>query len=157
MIISDLTPMWAARQWTKDQAESGGGECPCCGQRSQVYKRSINSGMARSLVIMYGKAGKNWINVPSAVGGKSREEGKLRYWGLVTESNNHRADGGHAGWWRVTDKGENFILDGLNVPKYALIYDGTLVRLDGDPVDIKYCIRNRFDLSQLLADSKDAR
>lgn len=140
-----------ARTWLQEEAANGGAACPCCGQRAQQYRRSLNSGMARSLVVMYVRAGGQWINVPTEVGARSREEGKLRYWGLVTEHNAPREDGGHAGWWRVTERGAAFVRKELLVPKYAVVYDGTLIRLEGEKVDIEQCLRNRFNLAELLA------
>jgi len=147
--MNELTPLREAREWVRDGARSGGVLCPCCGQRAQEYRRPLNASMTRSLVLMYAKAGTEWINVPADVGARSREEGKLRYWGLITEDG---AAGAHTGWWRVTERGAAFVRKELLVLKFAVIYDQTLLRLEGPYVGVRECLNTKFNLEQLLAD-----
>lgn len=153
--LSDDTPLGEARRRLQDGALGGGTRCPCCGQRAQVYRRSINSSMAKSLIKMWmvQRDGADWIHVPTEIGARSREEGKLRYWGLVTERPVSREDGGHAGYWRVTTKGSDFVAGGLELPRYALVYDGNLLELTGPLVDIETCLGEPFDLTRLLGES----
>lgn len=141
-----------AKAWLRTQVFNGGARCPCCSMFAKVYKRQINSGMAQSLIRMYRKFGLQFGYIPE-LPAKSREEGKLVYWGLVEEANAVRPDGGRAGWWRVTDKGEAFICHGLMVPKYALIYDGRFLRYDNSQelVSIKDCLGEKFNLDDLMA------
>jgi len=139
-----------AKQWLKARLEKGA-HCPCCAQFAKVYRRRINSGMARSLIMMYLRGKREWIYIPTAISAKSREEGKLVYWGLIEESSQLREDGGRAGWWRVTEKGETFIHRRIKVPKYAFVYDAKLLHLDdGEMVDIEDCLGVYFDLSELM-------
>jgi hypothetical protein len=139
-----------AKQWLRERVEEGA-HCPCCGQFAKVYRRRLNSGMARSLITMYRRGGHDWMHIPTTIPAKSREEGKLAYWQLVEESDEPRDDGGRAGWWRVTDKGTAFIYRHIRVPKYALVYDATLLGLDGsETVNIQDCLGDRFDLSELM-------
>lgn len=101
---------------------------------------------------MYRKFGLQFGYIPE-LPARSREEGKLVCWSLIEEANALRPDGGRAGWWRVTDKGEAFIWRGLMVPKYALIYDGRFLRYDNpkDLVSIKDCLGKKFDLDDLMS------
>jgi hypothetical protein len=41
-----------AQKWLAERVK-GGARCPCCNQFTKVYRRQINSGMARSLIAMY--------------------------------------------------------------------------------------------------------
>ena len=148
--LPNTASLGEAREYVQALAMGKGGRCPCCGQRAQVYRRSINSGMAHSLVTMYAKAKLDWINVPLDVGARSREEGKLRYWGLVAEDTDKRLDGGHSGWWRVTELGGRFVREQATVPKYALVYDGVPLGLTGPEVGITDCLGEKFDLRELL-------
>lgn len=127
-----------------------GVRCPCCGQMAKVYRRSINSGMARSLIAMYRAGGKEFIHVPTVLDARSREEGKLRYWNLVEEQLAARPDGGRAGYWRVTDLGERFVLNRTYVQKYALVYDGTCFGVTGSPVNIREALGNKFNYRELM-------
>jgi hypothetical protein len=107
--------------------------------------------MARSLITIYRTFGLDFGYIPN-LPAKSREEGKLVHWGLVVETQEPRPDGGRAGWWRVTEKGEAFIRHGLKVPKYALIYDGRFLGYD-DPnelIDIKDALTKKFNLEELM-------
>ena len=77
---------------------------------------------------------------------------KLR-WGLVEESSEVRADGGRAGWWRITADGRRWLLGQSRVPRHAQVYDGRLLRLerDGESVSVRDALGDRFDLDVLLA------
>lgn len=56
-----------AQQWLAERI-TGGARCPCCNQYSKVYRRQINSGMARSLIAMYRAGGLDWVHVPTQIG-----------------------------------------------------------------------------------------
>lgn len=145
------TPLSEARTWIEANAADGGAKCPCCDQFAKVYRRPLNSGMVRSLITMWLAAGRDWQHVPTTVGGRSREEGKLRYWGLVQESAGVRGDGGRAGWWRLTEAGEMFVRRAAQVPRYALIYDGQALKLEGRLVSIDDCLGTKFNYAELMA------
>jgi hypothetical protein len=139
------------RTWLRSKVDEGV-ECPACRQHVKVYRRKINSGMARSLMLMYRVGGRDWVHVPSQVGARSREEGKLAYWGLVEEEKALRPDGGRTGYWRVTRIGELFVLNKCTVPKYARIYNGELVNLDpNEQVSIVDALGTKFDYAEMMA------
>jgi len=135
--------------WVEGHRDEGI-HCPGCGQLAKVYHRRINSGMARSLIAMYRKAGTDFLHLPTAISARSREEGRLRWWGLVEEATEPRPDGGRAGWWRVTDKGASFIKGHVAVRERALIYDNTLLGLEGPWVTIHDALGNKFNLNDLM-------
>lgn len=148
--MSELT-LDGARDWLRNQVDDGA-HCPCCGQYAKVYRRKINAGMAWSLATMYRKAGRDWIHLPTQIGARSREEGKLAYWNLVEQHPSPRNDGGKAGWWRVTRRGELFVLDQIRLPKYARVYNGRCLSLDGtETVGIRDCLGTRFHYDDLMA------
>lgn len=150
MTLPDDVPLGEAKQWLRDRVDDGA-PCPCCGQLAKVYRRRVNSGMARSLITMWRKAGLEWVHLPTEIGARSREEGKLAYWGLAEEATEKREDGGRAGWWRVTERGRQFVLGLTTIPRYALIYDGRRLRFDGEPVTIRDALGAKFDYDQLMA------
>lgn len=127
-----------------------GVSCPACRQLAKVYKRKLNSGMARSLIAMYVAGGTGFVHLPTAIGARHREEGKLRYWGLVEEEHLARPDGGRAGYWRVTAPGEAFVLCQALVHRYARVYDGQCLGLGGDLIDIREALGDRFDYAELM-------
>lgn len=135
------------------QLVDGGHECPLCTQLAKVYRRKVNAGMARSLIEMYRVGGleREWVHVPTQIGARSREEGKLAYWGLVEEETAKREDGGRAGYWRVTEKGVQFVRARIKVPKYARVYDGRCLSLTGDEVTIREALGSKFNYDELMA------
>src|SRR4051812_42949405 len=113
-LVNELPPKLTAtiqigRDWLRSQLEKGA-SCPLCGQHAKLYRRKVNAGMAASLVKMYRINKTDWVHVPTSIGAKSREEGKLRYWNLVEEQSGKGLHGGRAGYWRVTEFGEQFLL-----------------------------------------------
>ncbi len=150
MPFSDTTPLGVVRTWLH-KARDTGARCPACDQIAKVYRRRLNAGMAASLIAMYQAGGTDFVHIPTAVGSRSREEGKLRYWRLVEEQLTVRPDGGRAGYWRVTRLGKLFVLGRVSVPEYALVYDSKCLGLEGRQVRIQDCLGNRFDYRELMS------
>jgi hypothetical protein len=142
-------PLAQVRTWIALNRNEGV-RCPACSQFAKVYRRKINSGMARSLIAMYRAGGTNFIHLATSIGSRSREEGKLRYWGLVEEQTDARPDGGRAGFWRITHTGELFVLGKLLMPQYAEVYNGECLGLGGDLVGIRQALGDGFDYSELM-------
>lgn len=149
MPLPDATRLDVARDWTRKHAEEGV-ECPLCTQHVKVYKRTLNSGMARSLIQIFRVAGAGWCHVPTQIGARSREEGKLVYWGLLEESPVPRDDGGRAGWWRLTAKGEAFVRQQITVPSHARVYNGKCLSLIGNPITIQDALGKKFNYNDLM-------
>lgn len=149
-VIPGTVSLNAANAWLAARVADGV-HCPCCGQYAKVYKRQINASMARSLITMWRAAGLDWAHLPTVVGSRSREEGKLAYWGLIEESLGKRADGGRAGYWRVTPAGEDYVRGGLALPKYALVYDGKVIEWDGPQLTVRDALGHQFDYEELMS------
>lgn len=125
--------------------------CPGCGQLAKIYRRKVNSGMARSLIAMYRAGGTTWVDVTEVTDRRSREEGKLAYWGLVEEFPEGREDGGRAGMWRVTNLGRSFVLGHTTVPQTAEVYNGMCLRTYGPDTSIVTALGTKFNYSELMA------
>lgn len=138
-------------QVTLRQVLDVGHKCPVCTQLAKVYKRKLNSGMARSLIAMYQAARLDWQHIPTTIGALSREEGKLRYWGLIEEETERRPDGGRSGYWRVTELGEQFVLGKITLPSHARIYDGRLLGLTGRNQSIRVALGAKFSYEELMS------
>lgn len=148
---NEVMTLSAAQQWLLSRVKSGA-RCPCCNQYTKVYRRQINSGMARSLIAIYlhGPQGQ-WVHLPTQVGARSREEGKLRYWGLVEEQVEvQRDDGGRAGYWRITDAGRAWVTGQSTVAKYAAVYNNMVLQRYGDQVTISEALGSRFNYTELM-------
>ncbi len=142
-----------ARTWLRTRRDEGA-KCPCCKQLTRVYRRRLNSGMARALILLYRAGGTDWVHKPtilSGVGAAARDESLLRYWGLMVEARQaERPDGGRAGWWRVTAPGAEFVRGELQVPEYVVVYDSRGLRTEGRMIGIQDALGKRFNLNELL-------
>lgn len=140
-----------AKAWLRERVDEGE-RCPCCTQMAKVYRRTIHSTMARTLVVAHHQHGLDWFHLATltATTGRGGEEGKLRYWGLIEEETGRRPDGGRSGWWRITPLGADFVLGRAKVQKYARIYDGRCLGLDGEEISIRDALGKKFNYDELM-------
>lgn len=158
MRVAPTVPHGAVRQalWNRIRHKPGTTEdCPTCGQTVCVRRRPLNAGQARSMIKLYrldpDGTGK-FFHLPTHVGSKDREEGKLTAWGLIEEEGIARADGGRAGYWRLTTKGRRFVRGEIRLPRHALFYNRKCLGLDNaETVDIHDVLGYPFDLRDLKA------
>lgn len=151
MEFTPETTLIEAANWLFEQLKKDGAICPCCTQLAKVYKRKINSNMARTLILGYQAAGLEWFHAPTVVADRG-ELAKLRFWGLVEEEKALRPDGGRAGWWHITPKGRDFILGHKELPAHVLIYDGRAIRLDESSgrIGIRQALGDKFSYRELM-------
>jgi hypothetical protein len=151
-MFADSALLGEAREWLRGAAQSGGAACPCCTQLTKVYRRPLNAAMAYGLIRAYRQVNRELFHMPTVLNHIAGDHAKLRYWGLIEEEPVRRDDGGRAGWWQITDRGEQFVRGTLKVPKYALIFDGRLLRLDetGGYVTITDALGKKFDWTELM-------
>lgn len=152
---SDTSTLKEARDWLRERLDDGE-ECPCCTQRAQTYKRKLNVTMIKALAKL-ARAQKNlhddvYLHAPTVLdkdADLAREVGKLAYWDLLIEGTGKRGDGGHAGMWRVSLLGLEFLRGEKKVFKYARVFNGRRLGYDGDRIDINE-VAGEFDLRELL-------
>jgi len=130
-----------------------GARCPCCQQYAKVYRRSLNSGMAASLIwlcreFMFGQvqvAGA-YVDIGKAPAYvlRSREWGKLAHWKLAETKPNT------SGMWRPTKEGGMFVRGTLEVPKHVYLYDNKVLGFSQDRIGIVDALRNKFDYRELM-------
>lgn len=150
MSLTSSSTLQAAQDWLFNRLEEGE-RCPCCDQFAKIYTRKLNSGMGRSLIAMYQvDRDQGWIHLPTRIPLRSREEGKLRFWGLVEESTEPRDDGGRAGWWRMTDAGVAFVLCRTRIHSHVRIYNNEPLGTVGDLVSIRDVLGRRFHYDELM-------
>jgi hypothetical protein len=90
------------------------------------------------------------VHVPSIDPARGGDVAKLEFWGLIEEERVKREDGGRAGFWRVTERGEGFLKRRVMVQKYARIYDGRLLNLTGVMVTADDALGETFKLDDLM-------
>jgi len=131
-------------------------KCPHCGQTVKVYRRRIYAAMVKALASLYravdGKPDK-YVHV-SKIYDKTTcgDFAKLKYWGLIDELD--KVDGATrtSGFWRITERGIDFLQGKIRVAKYAFIYNQDLLALDDkETVSVIECVAKHFNYAELMA------
>jgi hypothetical protein len=130
-----------------------GVECPCCGQFCKLYKRALNSSMARFLIWIVRTVDTetwvDWRDAPASVvhGG---DYGKLKHWDLIENMVNHNPTQRTSGMWKPTPKGVSFVQRRIRIPKQVFIYDNTVIGFSKENVDIVSALGKKFNYQELM-------
>lgn len=107
-----------------------GVHCECCGRPASLFKRALNKDMARFLCLLAVRtraAGKFvWIDVQK-IDVRGGDYAKLRYWGLIEQKPNEDSAKRTSGFWRLTQKGLDFVDLKIGVPSHALVVSGGML------------------------------
>jgi len=150
-----------AREWLWERWEAGV-KCPCCNRWAKVYRRALPAACARVMIALFqykGWEGREYVHLPTelldhmtgtAAHGGSGTEG--RHWGLMEQAPGLRPDGSNRmGYWRLTALGRDFVNGNACVPKYAVIYGGECLRLEGREWWIFDALGRHFNYQDLMA------
>lgn len=151
----------ASKLWTLKQARDyvsensrEGVKCPCCGQFAKVYRRRIYDTMARNLLRLYkhvqGRVHRE-AHVRDFIPGHPGDFAKLAHWGLICQSPVFDGDKKRSGFWSLTNRGQAFAERQAVINKYALIYNGERLKLEGTYVDIVDCLGKKFSYEEVMA------
>jgi hypothetical protein len=137
-----------------------GTTCLCCGQHAQIYQRTLTSSMCKALIIWYQTTdvdADGWFHgekvlKASPAGAEVRGDApKLRFWDLVEAKADSKQDGNPcSGFYRVTEKGEQFIQSLISIPATASIYNNACIGFSEKHVNIKEALKNKFNYDKLL-------
>jgi hypothetical protein len=147
--------------------------CPCCDRWGKGYKRKLNAGMARALIVFYRITVQltpedGWINVTvHDLPGLPRlsdalrlnlqhwEYTKLSFWGLIearpNQDPNRDRDG--SGIWRLTSLGVDFVRSRVSVPRHVFVLDNTARGFSDERIEIGAAWGDGFNFDELMADS----
>jgi hypothetical protein len=130
--------------------------CDCCGRLVKVYPRSLNSGMARFLLLLV-MAYKKYPRFYSTRDlmprdNKACSDGTyLVHWGLIEKSDGTNSAMAPAGSYRPTEKGLRFAHGLERVPSHAHVRPpNTLVGWSDKTTDIKKALGKKFNYDELM-------
>lgn len=148
-----LPTITAARQEVMSHLDEGI-TCPCCDQFCKLYKRKLNSGMARILIwLVKVYDGKNWVNVPEQAPvfvRRSNEVSRLCLWGLARERPSEDPDQRNSGFYKPTRKGYQFVHRQISVPSHVHVYNNTIMGWSDKQIDIVACLGQKFSYRELM-------
>jgi hypothetical protein len=150
-MMDDAATLGEAREWLRARVKEGE-RCPCCTQFAKIYRRNINSGMARALITQWRYARYDYAHT-AGLARWTHEAAQLVWWGLLESEGIKREDGGRTAWHRITPQGGLFVTNDIRVPKYAVVYDGRLMRLEGKNIGIMDALGKRFNYRELMDDA----
>lgn len=144
----------AKEQFNQEVKSKHGTTCPCCERFAKVYKRKLNSTMVRCLIKL-SKLKEGYHHVSKIVEGISNtgtnDFSKLKYWGFIEDMVNLDQSKKTSGFWKITDEGKFFV----NSPevavayKYALVYNGECLKLEGSTTIIE-ALGDNFNYKELM-------
>lgn len=145
------------KQYLRDNWKEGV-VCPCCSQFVKLYKRKLNSNMAIVLYRIF-REGEIWIKVEDFLRVNKIHTGHdwalLRNWGLLEEKpkeDTDYKDSKVSGYWRITDKGMDFVFNAIRVPKHITMFNNKFYGYAdaAETVCFKDCIGNNFNYNELM-------
>jgi hypothetical protein len=148
--------------WVRNLPKTGD-ICPCCGRFGRIYRRALNAGECIFLLKFARKTKQlnppnGWIKILDHMPGEtlfdsnlSHEYSQLAWWQLIEELPSDKINGNPPGLWRITKLGTEFCELRAMVLSHAIVFDGKLIRLDGNPITFKDALRKKFDYEELMA------
>lgn len=147
------------KQYLKDNWEKGV-DCPCCKRLVKLYKYKLNSGSARSLIIMYQleQEHDDWVHVQQEFAKRGLNANSMNYillhwWGLIVfKPGNDDPSKRASGYWRITRKGIDFVLGLIQVPSHVFIYNNKKWGVSEEYVTIHDALGKKFDFRELMGE-----
>ena len=154
--MEDYEVLQALRNEWRLKIEGDGGHCPCCDRWGKIYRRGLNSAMARALIwlVKQPDRGDGWVHVPDNAPPwllRSNQLCTLHLWGLITSFSAADTKLASSGLWQATAKGLAFAQNTHRVPKYAYVYNNTVFDFDGEDVSIIDCLGDKYNYHSLMA------
>lgn len=140
-----------AKDYLNENYEKGV-KCPCCKQTVKLYKRKLNSGMARTLIAMFnGPEGyihvKNYLRENNLR--NTHDFTLLKFWKLISPPLEN-SSGQEVGLWKITDKGKQFCRGEIKVQKHVLILTNNHIGFSNEETSIKESLGDAFDYNELM-------
>ena len=158
-----------AKKWLRVRFGKGA-TCPCCAQYVKLYKRSFNKSSAYVLLLIAcyfrGDPVEEWLHVPSYIAEMAADNprraaavrgdwAKLKFWGLIEEKPDTRADGSpRVGYWKLTQLGRQFVNREVKVPSHIFIYNGeALDRTVDEQITIDDALGTDFSYNEIMGEA----
>ena len=129
-----------------------GTQCPCCNQLVKLYKRKLNSGMARTLIELY-KCGDRFVHVKNHLRkqqlNNTHDFTLLRHWGLIIAPD-EESTGQASGLWKITERGKKFCKGEMVVNRHVLIVVNRHLGFSDEKTTIQDSLGSRFKYNELM-------
>ena len=143
-----LKTLAEAKQYLRNHFKAGA-SCPCCGKYVKAYKRKLNAGMARALIIIY-KLTKNGNSIhvqdrftKLGLRATTMDYAYLEKWNLIQSH-------GTNGYWSVTQRGKEFVEDDIDLPDHCLVYNTKVYHWSDKLINIDIALTSEFDIDEIM-------
>jgi hypothetical protein len=136
-----------------------GAYCPCCKQAVKLYKRKLNKAMAICLFELFKRNTDEYLHIQDLQNNKrfrlhmnGGNFATMKYWGVIEQIEKDEDDTTRrtSGCWRITQKGRNFILSRITIPKYIFTYNMSLHSVSEEQTNIAESLTERFNYQELM-------
>ena len=135
-----------------------GTDCPCCGQFVKLYKRKLNSGMSLFLIGLYKLSKNNGVRCfknqiimrKMNLNTSSLDYSIIKHFDLIEEEIDHETEKKNSGYWKITQKGIEFIEQKIEVPSHVHIYNGKVLGFADTTTNIITSLGNKFSYNELM-------
>ena len=165
-VAAKTTTLEDAKKWLRARFGKGA-SCPCCNQFVKLYPRKLTKSMAYVLLLMEcyfrGDPVEEWLHVPSYIAEMVSDHprraaavrgdwAKMKYWGLIEEKPDVRADGSpRVGYWKLTPLGRQFVKREVKVPSHVYVYNSeALQRSVEEQITIDDALGTEFSYAEIM-------
>ncbi len=139
--------------------------CPCCDQFCKLYRRKLNSGMARALIAIATVQNRvetqtreldiNFFVETPKLRFSNGEYARLRWWGLLEQrklrqDEKESGEKKNSGRWRLTDKGRQFVEGKIRIPRDIFIYNNVVTGFSIEDISIHEALGKKFNYDELM-------
>jgi hypothetical protein len=130
-----------------------GVSCPCCNQFVKLYKRKLASTPSRMLIRLH-SLDNGWHHVGELAKGisdtGSNDFSKLAYWKLIEEKTKTNDEKKNSGYWKITEKGINFVENKITLQSHVFIYNTKFLGFNEKKISIIEALGNKFNYTELM-------
>ena len=142
------------REMLVKMLKGDGASCPCCGQKVVLYRRKLNTNMARFLIRLvkeYERTGQGVRHEVLRSEKDGRDYSYITKWGLAeTFAPEKGEDKKDSGLWKPTPKGIDFAYNRLTVPARVFLYDNQIVGWDTQTCSVEEALGQKWSWSELM-------
>lgn len=150
--------------WVSEKLKRGGDPfpCPVCQTKLKIYPRTVNSGIARGVILLHKLHGQNpndeWVRISKHSVGLAMcqlfyhfERDKWHLWNFaIKREDRNDATGTRGGYWKESDVGAGFATGHLRVPKTVYTLLNTALAESVETIDIVEALGEHFDFFELM-------
>lgn len=149
VILDSMQTIKEAKQHLRENWVKGV-NCACCGQFVKRYSYKLNVSIAVTLIEMYNLK-KEWVHVNTEISPTSGGYFSLaQHWKLIYQKPLEGEDKKGSGYWALTDKGRDFVLNRIIVPTHVHMFDGRVLGFAEEHTSIVEALGKKFSYSELM-------